>query len=80
MEQHRGAGGVGRIAVAMGEERQGGPADCDLTGETEWMFRTLWRVGQEAILRLRDLLSRDDVRGRVVTLDSPEAIASFMEA
>ena len=64
-----------QMAVARGEERLGGPADCDLRAVTGQMFETIWWVHEHLRPQLVTLV--EQASAAVVWIRSPEELARF---
>ncbi len=67
-----------QIAAALGQERLGGPADCDLREVTKLMFETLWRVHEELRPKLVNLVERYQSSKRVIWIKSPEELDGYL--
>lgn len=66
-----------QIAAALGQQRLGGPADCDLRDVTGLMFETIWRVHEQLRPRLVELVERERGARAVVWIRSPEDLEQF---
>ncbi|MCA9839874.1 MAG: hypothetical protein KC422_23400 [Trueperaceae bacterium] len=67
-----------QIAAALGQERLGGPADCDLRDVTKLMFETLWRVHEEMRPKLLGLVERYQSSKHIIWIKSPEELDKYM--
>ena len=67
-----------QIAAALGEQRVGGPADCDLRDVTKQMFETLWWVHEHLRPKLVDLVEMHQATKTVVWIHSPEELDAFI--
>jgi adenylate kinase family enzyme len=68
-----------QVAAARGEERLGGPPDCDLRDVTKAMFETLWYVHEQLRPKLVALVEQAQATKAVIWIHSPEELAAFME-
>jgi hypothetical protein len=66
-----------QVAAALGEQRRGGPPDCDLRTVTKQMFETLWWVHEHLRPRLAALAEQYQPTGKVVWIRSPEELEQF---
>ena len=67
-----------QIAAALGEQRVGGPRDCDLRDVTKQMFETLWWVHENLRPRLVELVEMHQATKTVVWIHSPEELDTFI--
>lgn len=67
-----------QIAAARGEQRLGGPRDCDLREVTRQMFETIWRVHEQLRPKLVALVEQQQATKAVVWIHSPEELAAFV--
>jgi adenylate kinase family enzyme len=67
-----------QIAAALGEQRVGGPTDCDLRDVTKQMFETLWWVHENLRPRLVALVEMYQATKMVVWIHSPEELDRFI--
>ncbi len=63
-----------QIAAALGEQRVGGPKDCDLRDVTRQMFETLWWVHENLRPKLVELVESLQATKKVVWIRSPEEL------
>lgn len=66
-----------QIAAALGEQRLGGPPDCDLRDVTKRMFETLWWVHENLRPKLVDLVQQYQATKTVVWIHSPEELDQY---
>lgn len=66
-----------QIAAALGEQRLGGPPDCDLRDVTKQMFETLWWVHENLRPRLVELAELYQAAKPVVWIRSPEELDAY---
>lgn len=66
-----------QIAAALGEQRVGGPRDCDLRDVTKQMFETLWWVHENLRPKLAALAELHQATKAVVWVHSPEELEAF---
>jgi len=66
-----------QMAAAVGQQRVGGPPDCDLREVTKLMFQTLWRVHEEFRPKLVELVEKHRATKHIVWIRSPEELESF---
>jgi adenylate kinase family enzyme len=67
-----------QIAVALGEQRVGGPPDCDLRDVTRQMFETLWWVHENLRPKLVQLVEQHQATKTIVWIRSPEELDRFI--
>jgi adenylate kinase family enzyme len=67
-----------QIAAALGEQRIGGPRDCDLRAVTKQMFETLWWVHENLRPKLVALVELHQATKTVVWIHSPEELDAFI--
>jgi adenylate kinase family enzyme len=66
-----------QIAAALGEQRLGGPPDCDLRDVTRQMFETLWWVHENLRPKLVELAELHQAAKPVVWIHSPEELDAY---
>ncbi|MDP9315462.1 MAG: flagellar protein FlaR [Chloroflexota bacterium] len=66
-----------QVAVARGEQRLGGPKDCDLRDVTKQMFETIWWVHEQLRPKLVELVEMHQATKTVVWIHSPAELDSF---
>ena len=66
-----------QIAAALGEQRLGGPAGCDLRDVTRQMFETLWWVHENLRPKLVSLVEAHQGHTQVVWIHAPEELDAF---
>ncbi len=67
-----------QIAAALGEQRVGGPQDCDLRDVTKHIFETLWWVHENLRPKLVALVEKNQATKTVVWIHSPEELDAFV--
>lgn len=67
-----------QLAVARGEQRIGGPKDCDLRKVTKQMFETLWWVHEHLRPKLVALVELHQATKTVIWIHSPEELDAFV--
>jgi adenylate kinase family enzyme len=67
-----------QIAAAQGEQRVGGPPDCDLREVTRAMFETLWWVHEHLRPKLVALVECYQATKTVIWIHSPEELEAFI--
>jgi adenylate kinase family enzyme len=67
-----------QIAAALGQQRLGGPADCDLREVTRQMFETLWWVHENLRPKLVGLVERYQNQKTVIWIHSPEELDALI--
>ena len=67
-----------QIAAARGEQRLGGPKDCDLRDVTKQAFERLWWVHEHLRPKLVELIEVYQATKTVVWIHSPEELDTFV--
>lgn len=67
-----------QIAAARGEQRVGGPQDCDLREVTKHMFETLWWVHEHLRPKLVAMVEQHQLTKTVVWIRSPAELDAFV--
>jgi adenylate kinase family enzyme len=67
-----------QIAAALGEQRVGGPPNCDLRAVTKQMFETLWWVHENLRPKVVELVEMYQVTKTVIWIHSPEELDVFI--
>lgn len=67
-----------QIAAALGEQRLGGPKDCNLRDVTKQMFETLWWVHEHLRPKLVELVESYQATKNVIWIHSPEELDRFI--
>ena len=67
-----------QIAAALGEERLGGPEDCDLRDVTKLMFQTIWMVHEQLRPLLVALVEKHQDAKNVIWIRSPDELEAFV--
>jgi adenylate kinase family enzyme len=67
-----------QISAALGEQRQGGPKDCDLRDVTKRMFETIWRVHEQYRPKLVELAEMHT--SKLIWIQSPEDLDRIHES
>jgi adenylate kinase family enzyme len=67
-----------QIAAALGEQRRGGPPDCDLRDVTKQMFETLWWVHENLRPKLVALVETYRATKMVIWIQSSEELDMFV--
>ena len=63
-----------QLAAARGEQRRGGPSNCDLRDVAKEMFETLWWVHENLRPKLVELVERYQASKQVIWIRSPEEL------
>jgi adenylate kinase family enzyme len=66
-----------QIAASHGEQRLGGPQDCDLREVTRQMFETIWWVHEHLRPKIVALVEQHQATKPVVWIHSPDELAAF---
>ena len=67
-----------QIAAARGEQRLGGPKDCDLRDVTKQAFERLWWVHEHLRPKLVELIEMHQASKTVVWIHSPEELDTYI--
>jgi adenylate kinase family enzyme len=66
-----------QIAATLGQQRLGGPTDCDLRDITKQMFETLWYVHEQLRPKMVALVEQYQASKTVIWIHSPEELEQF---